>query len=416
MDGGISGRENSGENRTQLAKIYEKFGSGNHSPLLDIRLSEIASNLDGRNAINNQSVQPTESMMNLNKGTYRNAQTLKGMIHSQLHLQDTTSNRDTTKQGKSTEKLGHDRSKGMNKDNKLKVRKCKQVSNQVHNDKKGQNDQTKDINQQGGTNRLQHGNDRANMDYRNNFPRICNNFLGMILISKGIGILLVRITTPCLRAMLNSQQHVQIQNNAKQDIIPEPAPFTIVQSFAAELWMSIDGQLMRIQAWTPYFKPEEETIIVPIWVALLEIPWYCYNKVLLTTILIPIGNVLYLDSPSSQKTRGSMAKFMVGWMKGVRRNQLTYRKGFPEDEFDEETQSIKDEKEDGEGEEESAHLIKTFGSTFQSDFKNEIQTAADQQNLSPRGRKQVRQHNKQPSMSISANTSRPNTRSKSKGF
>ncbi|KAH0684450.1 hypothetical protein KY289_022202 [Solanum tuberosum] len=68
---------------------------------------------------------------------------------------------------------------------------------------------------------------------------------------------------------------------------------------------------MRIQAWNPDFKPEEETPLVPIWIALRELPWHCYNKVLLTAILSYIGKVLYLDSPSSQKTRGSMARVKV---------------------------------------------------------------------------------------------------------
>ncbi|KAG5613699.1 hypothetical protein H5410_013523 [Solanum commersonii] len=68
---------------------------------------------------------------------------------------------------------------------------------------------------------------------------------------------------------------------------------------------------MRIQTWTPEFTPEEETPIVPIWVALPELPWHCYNKVLLTTILSSISKVLYLDSPSSQKTRGSMARVKI---------------------------------------------------------------------------------------------------------
>jgi len=75
--------------------------------------------------------------------------------------------------------------------------------------------------------------------------------------------------------------------------------------------MSIEGQIMRIQAWTPEFTPEEETPIVPIWVALPELPWHCYNKVLLSTLLESIRKVLYLDSPTSQRTRGSMARVRV---------------------------------------------------------------------------------------------------------
>ncbi|KAH0765154.1 hypothetical protein KY285_001025 [Solanum tuberosum] len=83
-----------------------------------------------------------------------------------------------------------------------------------------------------------------------------------------------------------------------------------------------------------------------------------------------------------------------------------------EDEFDEDNQSLNAEEED----ETSAHLIKAFGSTFQSKSQAEIQAIADQQCLSPRGRKQVRQQTRQASISTSANSSKPITRSKSKGF
>ena len=83
------------------------------------------------------------------------------------------------------------------------------------------------------------------------------------------------------------------------------------QTVWTKLRMTIEGQFMRIQAWTPDFTPEEETPIVPIWVALQGLPWHCYNKVLLTTILESIGKVLYLDSPTSQKTRGSTTRVKV---------------------------------------------------------------------------------------------------------
>ncbi len=43
--------------------------------------------------------------------------------------------------------------------------------------------------------------------------------------------------------------------------------------------MTIEGQTMRIQAWTPDFTGEEETPVVPIWVSILGLPWHCYNKV-----------------------------------------------------------------------------------------------------------------------------------------
>lgn len=75
--------------------------------------------------------------------------------------------------------------------------------------------------------------------------------------------------------------------------------------------MNIEGQLMRIQTWTPTFRPEEETPIVPIWVSLPELPWHCYNKKFVTTLLSPIEKVLYLNTASIQKTRGSLAKVRV---------------------------------------------------------------------------------------------------------
>lgn len=75
--------------------------------------------------------------------------------------------------------------------------------------------------------------------------------------------------------------------------------------------MSIEGQLMRIQAWTPAFKPAEETPIVPVWVSLLELPWHCYNMDYVTGILSLIGKVLYLESASIQKTEGSQARVKI---------------------------------------------------------------------------------------------------------
>ncbi|KAH0673690.1 hypothetical protein KY284_024777 [Solanum tuberosum] len=252
------------------------------------------------------------------------------------------------------------------------------------------------------------------MEYQHNFPRISNKFARYDPnpqrsknVDKQISNNVAQVSTK----LLNNQQQSRAQNS-KQDVIPEPAPFTIVQSFAARLrynqsknetpivlnspvhttrqglpavlldeddyniklaesckhtlvgkftntmpkmelirksftlqtqltggvkithfnyrhvyidldnefdyvtvWtkqrMNIKGQLMIIQTWTPDFTPEEEIPIVPIWVALPELPWHCYNKVLLTTILSSIGKVLYLDLPSSQKNRGNMARVKI---------------------------------------------------------------------------------------------------------
>ncbi|KAH0642247.1 hypothetical protein KY290_033845 [Solanum tuberosum] len=75
--------------------------------------------------------------------------------------------------------------------------------------------------------------------------------------------------------------------------------------------MTIEGQLMRIQTWTPTFRLEQETPIVSVWVALPELSWHCYKKEFVSILLKPIGKVLYLDSPTTQKTRGSVARVNV---------------------------------------------------------------------------------------------------------
>ncbi|KAK4733768.1 hypothetical protein R3W88_008029 [Solanum pinnatisectum] len=75
--------------------------------------------------------------------------------------------------------------------------------------------------------------------------------------------------------------------------------------------MFIAGHSMKLQVWTPTFKPAEETPIVPVWVTLPELPWHCYYMDILTPLLSPIGKALYLDSATMQKTRGSVAKVRV---------------------------------------------------------------------------------------------------------
>ncbi|KAG5585979.1 hypothetical protein H5410_046413 [Solanum commersonii] len=45
-----------------------------------------------------------------------------------------------------------------------------------------------------------------------------------------------------------------------------------------------------------YTLVEEETLVVPIWITLPELPWHCYYKDTLTPMLSPIGKALkHLD-------------------------------------------------------------------------------------------------------------------------
>lgn len=73
----------------------------------------------------------------------------------------------------------------------------------------------------------------------------------------------------------------------------------------------IDGQMMKLQLWTPTFRPEKETSIMAVWVTLPKLPWHCYYMEVISTFVVPIGKALYLDSASIQKVRGSFAKVRV---------------------------------------------------------------------------------------------------------
>ncbi|OIS96896.1 hypothetical protein A4A49_01939 [Nicotiana attenuata] len=75
--------------------------------------------------------------------------------------------------------------------------------------------------------------------------------------------------------------------------------------------MYIQGQMMKLEAWTPAFKPNEDSPIVPTWVVIPELPWHLYYMEILTPLLSPIGKALYLDLTSFQKTRGSVAKVKI---------------------------------------------------------------------------------------------------------
>lgn len=73
-------------------------------------------------------------------------------------------------------------------------------------------------------------------------------------------------------------------------------------------YMYIQGQMMKLEAWNPTFKPNEDSPIVPTWIVIPELPWHLYYMEILTPLLSPIGKALFLDLASFQKTRGSAVK------------------------------------------------------------------------------------------------------------
>ncbi|KAK4716316.1 hypothetical protein R3W88_014654 [Solanum pinnatisectum] len=93
--------------------------------------------------------------------------------------------------------------------------------------------------------------------------------------------------------------------------------------------MYIAGHSMKLQMWTPTFKPAEETPIVPVWITLPKLHWHCYYMDILTPLLSPIGKALYLDFATMQKTRGSVAKERVQIDLTKKRHQYVWM-GFSE--------------------------------------------------------------------------------------
>ncbi|TMW89014.1 hypothetical protein EJD97_017757, partial [Solanum chilense] len=177
--------------------------------------------------------------------------------------------------------------------------------------------------------------------YHNNFPKISNNYSRydhnsqMDKFSKH-DVPFNHIST---RQTPSQQQGQHVNNNANTDANTEPAPYTVIQSFAARLRYNQAQKEIPISLNEPIHTTRQGLPAVLIdendyYVKLAEIckytlvgkftntmprmehvrkslPWHCYNKVFLSTILESIGKVLFLDSPTSQRTRGSTTRVKV---------------------------------------------------------------------------------------------------------
>ncbi|KAK4359897.1 hypothetical protein RND71_022126 [Anisodus tanguticus] len=75
--------------------------------------------------------------------------------------------------------------------------------------------------------------------------------------------------------------------------------------------MTICGMLMRVQRWTRNFKADMESILVPIWVTLPELPWHYHEWASMERILKPLGQLLALDKATLDRTRLTTAKARI---------------------------------------------------------------------------------------------------------
>ncbi|XP_060170920.1 uncharacterized protein LOC132601883 [Lycium barbarum] len=68
---------------------------------------------------------------------------------------------------------------------------------------------------------------------------------------------------------------------------------------------------MWLEKWTPDFKPDEDSPIVPVWVLLPELPFHCHSWHYLKQIVGSIGVPLTMDLATENITRPRMAKIRV---------------------------------------------------------------------------------------------------------
>lgn len=68
---------------------------------------------------------------------------------------------------------------------------------------------------------------------------------------------------------------------------------------------------MRIFKWSPYFRVEKESSVVPIWVSLSRLPVHLFQKDALFSIAQLFGLPLRLDEATTQLKRRSIARIQV---------------------------------------------------------------------------------------------------------
>ncbi|XP_060190442.1 uncharacterized protein LOC132619608 [Lycium barbarum] len=75
--------------------------------------------------------------------------------------------------------------------------------------------------------------------------------------------------------------------------------------------MTIEGMQMWLAKWSPDWRPEIDSPIVPVWVLLPELPFHCHASFYIRQILNPIGIPIGMDNVAGGRTRPGMAKVRV---------------------------------------------------------------------------------------------------------
>lgn len=77
-----------------------------------------------------------------------------------------------------------------------------------------------------------------------------------------------------------------------------------------ESWF-LDGFPMRMFRWSPDFRLECESRIVPVWIALPNLPFFLFNKSGLFSIASLLGKLLTLDAPTADLARPNVDRICV---------------------------------------------------------------------------------------------------------
>ncbi|OIT29407.1 hypothetical protein A4A49_52394 [Nicotiana attenuata] len=79
----------------------------------------------------------------------------------------------------------------------------------------------------------------------------------------------------------------------------------------AKDYIDIGDAPMKILKWTPDFKPEEETPIVPVWILIHQLPWHLFKWNIVSRLVQDVGVAVAPDMATYSKSRGNVAKVKV---------------------------------------------------------------------------------------------------------
>lgn len=104
----------------------------------------------------------------------------------------------------------------------------------------------------------------------------------------------------CMVGLFDAQ-HVFIRPHLEEDY---------ARPFVRRTWF-IQSSLMTISKWTPDFKANQESFVVPIWVIFPQLPLYLYNSTYILKLASLLGRPLKVDSAIAQFKRPSLARVLV---------------------------------------------------------------------------------------------------------